>query len=346
MKTKFNADDSGELVNLSEPSSVGRQESSILVSPAYLHPPIFPLRPKNADVLADWLDAVAFWKNPSRTLIAFYALHHLATFICLVFFLRYHFSLLAVASILLMAFGIVSVYNTVWYHRYCSHQAFKFRNIWWARIFLWTNPVCFREECYVIPHRVHHAASDGPGDPYGPHLGWLGTYLAAETAQKLNPNISQRDYDRVSQSLVHIGFRRNSYADFQKTGSIENVPHYFLRLLVSHLFWSLVTYAIAGWTGVLAFFSSVFVFNFLLRDFNYRGHEIAPGPGKTGVPLNQMFYGIIAGEWHKNHHLAPKNAKSGRGPWQLDFPWYMIKAMYFLGIVTHYNRQTNKAGAQ
>ena len=48
-----------------------------------------------------------------------------------------------------------------------------FRNLWWIRLFLWTNPLAFREESYIIPHEIHHSQADQPGDPYGlTSAGW------------------------------------------------------------------------------------------------------------------------------------------------------------------------------
>jgi stearoyl-CoA desaturase (delta-9 desaturase) len=225
----------------------------------------------------------------------------------------------------------------VWYHRYCTHRAFKFRNIRVPRLFLWTNPVCFREESYVIPHRIHHSKSDEAGDPYGPHLGWLGSYLATDSQQKLNREISQREYERLAKSLEHIGFPANSYERFQRTGSIEVESYYVARAVFANLFWPLLAYLAAGWWGALAWVSGVFFYTFLVRDFNYRGHGGAFGQLNPGTPLNHIFYGLIAGEWHENHHAHPRSARSGLAWWQLDVPYWIIRAMKGCGIVTQYH---------
>jgi hypothetical protein len=55
---------------------------------------------------------------------------------------------------------------------------------WVRQIFLWTNPLFFREESYALPHHVHHAQTEGPGDPYGPHPGRLASFVALETTQR------------------------------------------------------------------------------------------------------------------------------------------------------------------
>jgi len=239
--------------------------------------------------------------------------------------------------VVLLACFIGTVYNTVWFHRYCSHQAYQFRSLWFARLFLWSNPICFREESYVIPHRIHHSKSDEPGDPYGPHLGWLGSYLATETQQKTNVNITETEHERLAKSLEHCGFLKNSYAQFRKTGSVENVWHYGARVVVASLAWPALAFLIAGWMGVLVWISSVFLFTFIVRDFNYRGHSSLVGTDRHGSPVNQAFYGIIAGEWHENHHQHPRLARSGLTWWQVDVPFWIIKLMKTCGIVTKYN---------
>src|ERR1051326_6646595 len=137
----------------------------ILLKPTYGYVGPSPQRPTTREVLVEWIDAVSFWKDSGRLLPAFYAAYHFATFLVFVAFLTSHFSILRLLSVMLIGCFIGTVYNTVWYHRYCSHQAFKFRNLWCARLFLWTNPIGLREESYVIPHRIHHSKSDEPGDP-------------------------------------------------------------------------------------------------------------------------------------------------------------------------------------
>ena len=309
----------------------------LLMAPTYGYGEVPPRKPSVGEILFEWVDAIAFWRDFSRLPAAAYALYHLATFgVFIAFFVHYH-TWPAIVAVMAGATFIATVYNTVWYHRYCSHRAFKFRSLWFARIFLWTNPVCFREESYVIPHRVHHQNSDEIGDPYGPHLGWLGSYLATESQQKMNLELGPEEYDRLVKSLAHIGFRHNSLAAYRRTGSVESLAHYFARVVFANVFWTAPAYACFGWPGVMGWIAGVFFYTFLVRDFNYRGHAGFFFAARKGMPINQVFYGIIAGEWHENHHVYPRSARSGKGWWQLDIPWWIIKGMHFCGLVTQVN---------
>lgn len=319
-----------------------QRRAGLLERPTYGHVGPAPSRPSLKEVWLEWIDAISFWKDVSRLLPALYAAYHLATFGVFVFFLIRFFSIPAVLSVVAIAIMIGTVYNTVWYHRYCSHQAFKFRNLWFARLFLWTNPISFREESYVVPHRIHHSVSDEPGDPYGPHLGWLGSYLATESQQKMNRNISAAEYERLVKSLQHVGFVRNTHARFQRTGSVENVWHYGARVVVANVVWPALAYLVAGWQGVLAWISGVFLFTFVVRDFNYRGHSSLIGTHKRGLPVNQVIYGIIAGEWHENHHAHPRAARSGFTWWQVDLPYWIIRLLKLCGVIERYNSVDTK----
>jgi len=317
--------------------SILNYKAGTLIKPTYGEVGPAPQTPTLGEVLTEWVDAISFWKDASRFLPAAYVAYHLATFLVFVYFLVRFATIPTCAAVVILACFIGTVYNTVWYHRYCSHQAYKFRSLWFARMFLWTNPVCFREESYVIPHRIHHSKSDEPGDPYGPHLGWLGSYLATETQQKTNRNITAVEYDRLAKSLEHCGFLKSSYNQFRRTGSVENVWHFGVRVFVANLFWPTLAFLIASWLGVLVWISAVFLFTFIVRDFNYRGHSSLIGSKKHGSPINHILYGLIAGEWHENHHKYPRLARSGLTWWQVDAPYWIIKFMKGCGFVTKYN---------
>jgi hypothetical protein len=80
-----------------------------------------------------------------------------------------------------------------------------------------------------------------------------------------------------------------------------------------------------------------------VRTFNYEGHAKGKDKQREGTDynhndrsINQLWPGFVAGEWHNNHHLFPKSARSGFKPHQVDLAWYYIKFMNWLGAVNHY----------
>src|SRR5581483_11945726 len=108
------------------------RKPKLLLEPTYGYGECPPRKPSVREVFAEWIDAMAFWKDGARALPAAYAVYHLATFAVFVVMLVWHFSIANVVITILLASAIATVYNTVWYHRYCSHRAFKFRSIWLA----------------------------------------------------------------------------------------------------------------------------------------------------------------------------------------------------------------------
>ena len=136
--------------------------------------------------------------------------------------------------------------------------------------------------------------------------------------------------------MAHVGFVRNSYEGFRRTGSFESLWHYGARTR-GNGFWILAAYAIGEWEGVVLWISAVFLFSFMLRDFNYRGHGGSFLSARRGAPINQMYYGFLVGEWHENHHAHPQLARSGLAWWQLDVPYWIIRSLSACGAVVQYN---------
>jgi len=317
---------------------------SFLLEPTYKYTRdgLTPYHPSVREVLIEWVDIIDFVRKPRRALNALLFVAHWATFGCLALFLTRYFSWKTgtfwLGSVLFLCNGP----HTLWYHRYCAHRVFKFKRRAYSWLFLWFNPLYTPEEHYAIAHRQHHAFQEAVGDPYGPHIGWLGSYVAIDSIQKLNVNISAERYQQLQKSVAHIGFKMNTYAQFLKTGTVEYLPHYFLRTLVAQLFWGGLAYAFGGLPYLVTWYASTYTLWFLLRDFGWRGHR-----GKEKVPgwefderssaTNQRFYGYLASEWHDNHHLYPSSANLAFLPSQFDTTFQLVRFMNWLGLLESYN---------
>ncbi|HTJ13902.1 MAG TPA: fatty acid desaturase [Dinghuibacter sp.] len=121
---------------------------------------------------------------------------------CLVAFLfrDFSFPLLGIAFVYSMI--VMGTHGTIWYHRYCTHNAYSFSNKFWR--FLTRNLTIniVPEETYVISHHVHHAKSDRPGDPYNATAGFLYCFLADVNHQAISEHLTERDYARVVKMLA------------------------------------------------------------------------------------------------------------------------------------------------
>lgn len=238
---------------------------------------------------------------------------------------------------------LMGTHGTIWYHRYSTHNAYVFQNKFWRFI---TQHLVIRmvpEEIYVISHHVHHTKSDEPGDPYNAQGGWLYCFLADVNHQPIAQDLDEKDYVSVVGLLQHTGIKCNSYAQYQKWGSVAHPVNTIVAWVLNWTFWYTVFYLIGGPALACTLFAGALVWAFGVRTFNYEGHGGGKDLRKDGVDfdrknmsINQYWPGIVAGEWHNNHHLFPRSARAGFLKHQVDFAWYYIYLLYRIGGVKSY----------
>ena len=121
-------------------------------------------RPTAGEAIRELADSVNVFRRRSNAFALVFFGFHVATGVLLV-------ASLTVITWKTFVWGFVVyqvvslVYQTFWYHRYCSHGAFRFSSLWFPRLLLWTNPAVLREETYSLAHRLHHRHPDVAGDP-------------------------------------------------------------------------------------------------------------------------------------------------------------------------------------
>jgi sn-1 stearoyl-lipid 9-desaturase len=261
----------------------------------------------------------------------------------LVLFLFKFFSWWLLLLCIFHSMVVMGTHGTIWYHRYCTHRSFKFTNKFW--MFLTQNLVVkvIPEEIYVVSHHVHHLKSDQPGDPYNTAAGFLYCFLADTNHQPIAKNMNESDYNRTTSFLKHTGIKMNTYLQYQKWGSVANPVNTFFLWILNWSFWYGIYYLIGGHALACALFSGAMIWVVGVRTFNYNGHGKGKDKRRDGLDynrndlsINQYRPGLLAGEWHNNHHLFPNSARSGFLPYQLDFAWYYIFILYKLGAVKSY----------
>ena len=259
-------------------------------------------------------------------------------------FLFKYFSLKLLALFIVYSMIIMSTHGTIWYHRYCTHKAYKFRHRIWRFI---TQNLVIRtlpEEIYVVSHHVHHAKSDMPGDPYNAQGGFMYCMLADVNHQGISKELNESEYKKASHFLQHTGIKINSYLQYLKWGSIVS-PFYTIGLwLLNWAFWYFLFYLLGGHGLACALFGAAMFWFVLVRAFNYTGHGKGEDKHVDGIDfdrsnlsINQTRPGLFSGEWHNNHHLYPASARAGFLPYQLDLAWIYIYCCYKLGAVSSYH---------
>jgi stearoyl-CoA desaturase (delta-9 desaturase) len=237
----------------------------------------------------------------------------------------------------------MGTHGTIWFHRYCTHKSYTFSNPLWR---LLTQNLVIKtlpEEIYVVSHHVHHSKSDSPGDPYNPQAGFLYCMLAEFNHQRISPDLSETEYKKVVHFMKHTGVRLNSYKQYQEWGSVAS-PVFTLGLWAFNWsFWYLIFFLIGGNALACALFTAALLWFILVRAFNYTGHGGGHAKHKDGIDfdrrnlsINQTRPGLLAGEWHNNHHLYPGSARAGFLPLQIDLAWIYIWVLHKLRIVRSY----------
>lgn len=260
-----------------------------------------------------------------------------------IFFITQYFSWPLFAAAFIYSMIIMGTHGTIWYHRYSTHGAYTFKNSFWR--FITRNLVIkvIPEEIYVVSHHVHHAKSDMPGDPYNANGGFLYCFLADVNHQLIARNLSEEDYTKAAALLNPTGIKSNSYSNYKKWGSVASPLHTLSHIFLNWIFWATVFYFIGGPALVCALFGGAFFWAVGVRTFNFEGHGKGHDKRTDGMDfnrkdmsINQYWPGIVAGEWHNNHHLFPASARAGFLKYQVDFAWYYIYFLYKIGGVTSF----------
>jgi fatty-acid desaturase len=300
-------------------------------------------KPTHSQILKEFISRINIFKTKKNWLSFTSWMMVLALAPFLFLFIFKYFSITGLIIAFVYSMMVMGTHGTIWYHRYCTHGAYKFSNNFWRFFTQNLTLKIIPEEIYAISHHVHHALSDQPGDPYNAQGGFLYCFLADANHQPINRNMDEKDYNRCVTLMKHTGVSANTYAQYQKWGSVANPLKTYIAILLNWSFWFGAFYLIGGMGLACAIFGSAAIWAVGVRTFNYEGHGKGQDKRQDGVDynrkdmsINQIWPGIVAGEWHNNHHLFPKSARSGFKAYQVDMAWVYIKFMSIIGAVSHY----------
>ena len=320
------------LDNILQPPSYGwKDEHGELVQPAM------------SDIFKEFFYRLNVFRDRKNWLpfLSWFKILCLAPFFVL--FLFKFLSPLTVTCAFVYGMVIMGTHGTVWLHRYCTHGAYKFTNRFWRFFTQQLTISIIPEEIYVVSHHVHHAKSDQPGDPYNAQAGFWYCFLADVNHQPIAKDLSEADYGIVKRLMAHSGVKANTYRQYRHWGSYAHPARAIAAWLLNWSFWYLVFYLCGGHELACSLFAAAGIWAVGVRTFNYDGHGHGKTKHKNGVDynrddksINQLWPGLVAGEWHNNHHLYPKSARSGFKNYQFDTAWQFIRLMHRLGAVRSY----------
>jgi fatty-acid desaturase len=287
--------------------------------------------PTHRELWAEFFTRLNIFRSRKNWLPFFGWVASLSFAIPLVYFLTHHLSFWLVFLGFIYSMVVLGSHGTFWLHRYGTHRAFQFKNKFVRTVCRNLVIKIVPEEIYIVSHHVHHQFPEKAGDPYNVHGGWLYCFLADVNHQTIRKDMSANDYALVCKLLNHTGVRANTYEQYLKWGSITNPYFAVAHYVVNWACWYGIFYLIGGTALATALFGAAGVWAIGIRTYNFEGHGGGKDRRRDGIDfnrsdlsINQMWPGIVAGEWHNNHHLYPNGARSGFLPYQIDLPWYAI----------------------
>jgi fatty-acid desaturase len=172
---------------------------------------------------------------------------------------------------------------------------------------------------WVVTHRIHHAYTDAQGDPHSPrdggwwaHMGWI----LKGTGQQYDKEVLAHYAPDLMKDPVHVWLNRLYW-----------VP---LTVLGIGLF------AFGGWSFLMW---GVFLRVTFGLHATWLVNSATHMWGKrrfvtTDDSTNLWWVALITfGEgWHNNHHAYPTAARHGLRWYEIDFNWYGIRILKFLGL--------------
>lgn len=276
--------------------------------------------PVAATVVSSYADSLAIVQARSKhfnwILAVWLAVFHIGAIAAFFFF---SWSALAVAAVLWVLGQNVGIAMS--YHRQLTHRGFvtprwvEYAMALCATLALQGGPIF-----WVAVHRLHHQLSDHAGDPHSPHdgkwwshMGWLlqGTLHNRNTLlMRYAPDLTRdRFYTWLSRyhwlpvTALGIGL-------FLIGGWSWLLWGIFLRVTLGlHVTW-LVNSATHIWGSR----------RFETRDDSRNNWWVALLTGGEG--------------WHNNHHARPVSSSHGMAWYELDFNYWLIRLLGFLGLAT------------
>jgi stearoyl-CoA desaturase (delta-9 desaturase) len=132
----------------------------------------------------------------------------------------------------------------------------------------------------------------------------------------------------------------NSYEQYQRWGSIAHPLRTTVHYALNWAFWYGAFFLLGGHALATAIFGGAFVWAVGIRAHNYDLHAGGKDMRRDGIDfdrrnlsVNAFWPGMVAGEWHNNHHLFPNGIRSGFLPWQLDWSYLVILGFKALGAL-------------
>jgi stearoyl-CoA desaturase (Delta-9 desaturase) len=206
----------------------------------------------------------------------------------------------------------------VGYHRYFAHRTFRTSRIGQFLLAVLATTAAQKGPLWWAGHhRNHHRYSDTEFDVHSPsqrgfwwaHVGWI-------FCRKYDPT----DFDAIRDFA--------KYPELRWLDKYALLPPFLLAVGLwlafrwVGLFWGFFFSTVVLWHGS-------FTVNSLMHIWGSRRY-LTPDTSRNNWPLAVVTLGE---NWHNNHHHYQSSASQGFFWWEIDFGYYGIKVLSWLGLV-------------
>jgi stearoyl-CoA desaturase (Delta-9 desaturase) len=207
---------------------------------------------------------------------------------------------------------------TAGYHRYFSHRTYKTSRVFQFLLALLATLATQKGVLWwAAHHRRHHKYTDKEGDVHSPvqegfwwsHVGWI-------TSDKFDAT----DWNAIKDFAV--------YPELRWLNKWHLLPPITLAV---------VLFLIGGWEWLVwGFFISTVVLYHGTFSINSLAHLWGSRRyASDDDSRNNFLLALITGGegWHNNHHHYHATVKQGFFWWEIDFSYYVLRGLSWLGIV-------------
>lgn len=255
---------------------------------------------RESDEKADWVSAIPF------------IIVHLMPLVAIFTGVTWQ----AVVLLLVLFWGRM-FFITAGFHRYFAHRGYELgRFMQFVMAFGATTSAQKGPLWWSGYHRHHHRFSDTPKDIHSPLKGFWWSHVGWILAKK---------YKAPRFDLIK---------DFAKFPELRWLDQHHLT---PSIILGMVSFMIAGLPGLffgffgstVLLYHSTFFINSLAHIYGRRRYIT------TDTSRNSYFLAFLTmGEgWHNNHHYYRSSANQGFFWWEIDFTYYILKAMSWVGLV-------------